>query len=145
MTKKSSLPLWRKIHIYSFGYLKWPSIFVSVIFVVISITGILYNHTHDFEFLKKGRVATSFLPASYQERLDKTRQAQGLAELFPEEAHSVPALWLVKDLHTGDFFGPWGRIFYDLVGVSLITLAVSGCYLFLKLGIPARAKRKGDS
>ncbi|MDH4322140.1 MAG: PepSY domain-containing protein [Desulfobulbaceae bacterium] len=145
MTKKSSLALWRKIHIYSFGYLKWPSIFVSVIFVLISITGILYNHTHDFEFLKKGRVTTSILPDSYQQRLDQTRQAQGLADLFPEEAASVPVMWLVKDLHTGDFFGPWGRIFYDLVGASLIILAVTGCYLFLKLHPSARTKRKGDS
>lgn len=145
ITKKTSLALWRKVHIYSFGYLKWPSIFVSFIFVIISITGILYNHTHDFESLKKGRISTSFLPDNYQERLDKTRKAQGLEDLFPEEADRVPVIWLIKDLHTGDLLGPWGRIFYDFVSVSLIILAVTGCYLFLKLSIPARAKRKGDS
>ncbi|HIJ80002.1 MAG: PepSY domain-containing protein [Desulfobulbaceae bacterium] len=145
MTKKSSLALWRKIHIYSFGYLKWPSIFVSVIFVIICLTGILYNHTHDFEILKKGRISTSFLPDSYQKQLDQTRKAQGLEDLFPEEADRVPVIWLIKDLHTGDFFGPWGRIFYDILSISLIVLAVTGCYLFLKINIPARAKRKGDS
>ncbi|HAW53383.1 MAG TPA: hypothetical protein DCX54_13820 [Flavobacteriales bacterium] len=145
MTKKSSLALWRKIHIYSFGYLKWPSIVISILFVIICLTGILYNHNHDFEFLKKGRVTTSILPDSYQQRLDKTREAQGLEDIFPDEAHSVPVIWLVKDLHTGDFFGRWGRIFYDLLGVSLIILAVTGCYLFLKINLPARAKRKGDS
>ena len=142
--KKSSLALWRKIHIYSFGYFKWLSIFVSVVFVIISITGILYNHIHDFDVLKQGRISTSFLPGNYQERLDRTRKVQGLEDLFPEEANRVPVIWLIKDLHTGDFWGSWGRIFYDLVGISFIVLAVSGCYLFLKMNFSARAKRKGD-
>lgn len=144
-SKKSSFVFWRKVHLYCFGYFKWLSILASILLVIISITGILYNHHHDFEFLKTGRISTSFLPDSYQQRLDKTRKAQGLEHLFPEEAKRVPVMWLVKDLHTGDFFGPWGRILYDLVGIILIILALSGCYLFLKIRTKTNKKRKGDS
>ncbi len=129
---KSPFSLWRKVHIYCFGYFKWPSILASTLFVIICATGILYNHHHDFEVLEKGRLSTTYLPGSYQDRLDRTRKAQGLEDLFPEEAKRIPVMWLVKDLHTGDFFGPWGRLLYDLVCVILITLAISGCYLFLK-------------
>ena len=142
--KKSSYSLWRKIHIYCFGYFLWPSIFVSVLFIVISVTGILYNHHHDIKVLKEGRISTTFLPDSYQERLDKTRKAQGLEDLFPEEATRIPVMWLVQDLHTGDILGPWGRFFYDLVGVAFIILAGSGCYLFFKMRIRTRKKQKGD-
>lgn len=127
-----SYSLWRKIHIYSFGYFTLLGIVVSLLFVTICITGILYNHQHDFEILERGRISTSFLPESYQERLEKTRLAQGLEDLFPDEATRVPVMWLVKDLHTGDFWGPWGRLFYDLICVSLLVLSISGCYLFLK-------------
>ncbi len=130
--KKSSYSLWRKIHIYSFGYFIIPAIVVSFLFITIAITGILYNHQHNFKIIEKGRVSTSFLPSSYQERLDKTRRAQGLEGLFPEEAQKVPVMWLIKDLHTGDFWGPWGRLFYDLVCISLLVLSITGCYLFFK-------------
>jgi uncharacterized iron-regulated membrane protein len=143
--KKSYFALFRKVHIYSFGYFKWPSIFASILFVIISITGVLYNHHHDFEFLEKGRMSTEFLPDSYQERLDRTRKAQGLEDLFPDEARRMPIMWLIKDLHTGDFFGPWGRILYDLVCLSLITLAITGCYLFLKIETKTNKKRQGDT
>jgi uncharacterized iron-regulated membrane protein len=144
-SKKSSFSLWRKIHIYSFGYFKWASILVSTIFVFIAITGVLYNHLHDFSILEKGRISTSFLPNSYQERLDKTRKAQGLENLFPEEANRMPVMWLVIDLHTGAFFGSWGRIFYDFVALSLIMLSISGCYLLLKIRARKTQKPKGDS
>ncbi len=143
--KKSSLFLWRKIHIYCFGYFKWPAIIVSLLFVIICITGILYNHHHDVDFLKEGRISTAFLPDSYQERLDTTRKAQGLEGLFPEEAKRMPVMWLVQDLHTGDIFGPWGRLFYDLLCVIMIILSVSGCYLFLKRRTILSKKSKGDS
>ncbi len=88
----SSLPLWRKVHLYCFGYFKWLSFIISIVLVLCVITGILYNHQHDFTTLEKGRISTAFLPDSYQERLDRTRKAQGLEDLFPEEAHSVPVM-----------------------------------------------------
>ncbi|MCP3874184.1 MAG: PepSY domain-containing protein, partial [Desulfobacteraceae bacterium] len=43
--------------------------------------------------------------------------------------------WLIKDLHTGDFWGPWGRLFYDLVCISLLILTITGFYLLLKIKI----------
>ncbi len=143
--KKSSFSLWRKIHIYSFGYFKWLGILVSMLLILISITGILYNHSHDFDFLEKGRVSTTFLPDAYQERLDRTRKVQGLEDIFPDESKKIPVMWLIKDLHTGDFFGSWGRFLYDLVGISLIMLSVSGCYLFLKFRRIKNKKTTGDS
>jgi uncharacterized iron-regulated membrane protein len=33
---------------------------------------------------------------------------------------------VIRDLHTGDFFGPWGIWFYDAISISLMVLAVSG-------------------
>ena len=128
---RSSLPLWRKVHLYCFGYYKWLSFIVSLFLIICVITGVLYNHQHDFQVLEKGRISTSLLPASYQERLDRTRKAQGLEDLFPEEAQSVPVMWVIKDLHTGAIFGFWGRVFYDLLGIMLTVLTITGCYLYL--------------
>ncbi|PLY04223.1 MAG: hypothetical protein C0622_03180 [Desulfuromonas sp.] len=129
--KKSSLILWRKIHLYSFGYFKWLSLLVSIFLVVCALTGVLYNHHHDFKVLEKSRISTSYLPDSYQERLDRTRKAQGLENLFPGEGDSVPVMWVIQDLHTGAIFGFWGRIFYDVLGIMMIILSVTGCYLYL--------------
>lgn len=140
MLKKQTYSLWRKVHIYSFGYFILPALIMSFLFVVISITGILYNHQHDFHFLEQGRISTYFLPDSYQERLDTTRHAQGLEDVFPEEAKRIPVMWLIKDLHTGDFWGPWGRLFYDIVCISLFILSVTGFYLFFKM--KKRQKKK---
>lgn len=131
--KKTSLAKWKKWHVYSLGYFILPGIVVSMILLIIAVTGILYNHHHDFETLETGRISTRFLPDSYQERLERTRNAQGLEDLFPEEADRIPIMWLVKDLHTGDFWGPWGRLVYDLVCISLFLLTITGCYLFLTI------------
>lgn len=121
------------MHIYSLGYFIVPGVIASILFVLIAVTGILYNHQHDFTFLETGRMSTRFLPDSYQERLDRTRKAQGLEDLFPEESDRMPVMWLVQDLHTGDFWGSKGRLLYDLLCISLLVLTVTGCYLFLKI------------
>ena len=106
----------------------------SCILLIIALTGILYNHMHDFAFLEQARIPTSVLPDSYQERLDRTRKAQGLGDLFPEEAHSVPIMWVVIDLHNGEFFGGLpGRLFYDLVALSLGTLSVTGIVMYWRI------------
>jgi len=128
------MKVWRKIHIFSFGYFKLLSLFSSCILLVIAMTGILYNHLHDFRFLEQARVPTSMLPGKYQERLDRTRAAQGLGDLFPEEAHSVPIMWVVIDLHNGEFFGGLpGRLFYDLIAGSLAVLSVTGIYMYFRI------------
>jgi hypothetical protein len=124
---------WRKVHMYSFGYLKVVSVFVCVMMVVISITGFLLNHRHDFGWMETARITTRILPERYQERLDAVREVQGLADLFPEEAHSVPVMWVITDLHTGDILGPWGRYFFDVIAGVFVVLAVTGIYMYFRL------------
>jgi uncharacterized iron-regulated membrane protein len=126
--------IWRKIHMFSFGYYKVVSLIISFLILIIALTGILYNHHHDFDFLGKSRIPTSILPDKYQDRLEKTREAQGLEDLFPEEGNSVPLMWVVIDLHNGEFFGEfWGRIFFDLIALSLAILAITGIYMYFKI------------
>lgn len=124
---------WRKFHIYSFGYFKLVSVFVGLCMFFISITGILLNHKHDFRWIDTTRVPTVVLPPAYQQKLDAVREAQGIADIFPEDAHSVPLLWLITDFHTGEILGSWGRWFYDVIGVSFSILAVTGIYMYFKI------------
>lgn len=125
---------WRKVHMFSFGYFKLVSLVSSVVLLVIALTGLLYNHQHDFAFLEQARVPTWALPDSYQERLERTRKVQGLEELFPEEARSVPIMWLVIDLHNGEFFGGLpGRLFYDVMALALATLSVTGIVMYFRI------------
>lgn len=125
---------WRKVHMFSFGYFKLVSLVSGCLLLIIALTGILYNHLHDFAFLEEARVPTWTLPDKYQERLDRTRKAQGLEDLFPEEAHSVPIMWVVIDLHNGEFFGGLpGRLFYDALALALGTLAVSGIVMYWRI------------
>ena len=125
---------WRKVHIFTFGYFKVVSLITSTLLLIIAITGILYNHHHDIDFLSKGRIPTAILPSKYQERLDEVRKAQGIGDLFPEEAHSVPVMWVVIDLHNGEFFGGfWGRILYDVLAGAMVVLSVTGIYMYFKI------------
>ncbi len=124
---------WRKVHLFCFGYFKLISLWVCVHMVLIGLTGILLNHRHSWTWMDKVRVTTSILPDRYQTRLDTVREVQGIADLFPEEAHSVPLMWLIYDFHTGDILGPLGRSFFDLIAISFIVLAVTGIYMFLRI------------
>ena len=125
---------WRKVHIFSLGYFKIVSLISSTLLLVIGVTGILYNHHHDFQFLRSGRISTSILPHQYQERLDRTREAQGLGNLFPEEAHSVPVMWVVIDLHNGKIFDEfWGRILYDVLAGVLVILSITGITMYFRI------------
>jgi len=124
---------WRKVHIFSFGYTKLLSLFVAVCMFLIAITGILLNHKHDFRWMDTTRVTTSILPPAYQERLDAVREAQGMTDMFLDEAQSAPLHWLILDLHTGEFFGNYGPWFYDLIGVSFAVLSVTGIVMYFKM------------
>lgn len=125
---------WRKVHIFSFGYFKLVSVVTSTLLFVIALTGILYNHHHDFGFLREGRIPTSILPGKYQERLDRTREAQDLGDLFPEEGNSVPVMWVIIDLHNGEFFGGLpGRVFYDVIAGVLAVLSATGIYMYFRV------------
>jgi hypothetical protein len=130
--------IWRKIHMYSFGYFKAVGLFVGVCMFFISITGFFLNHRHDFRWLDTTRVTTKILPPAYQQRLDDVREAQGLADLFPDEAHSVPLNWLVTDFHTGEILGKWGPLFYDLIAASFTILSVTGIVMYFKIRRRAR-------
>ncbi len=131
--KQSRYLFFRKLHLYCFGYFQWLTLLASLLVSVIVVTGILYNHQHDLVFLEKGRISTQFLPDMYQERLERVQKAQGLEGLFLEEKSSIPVIWLIKDLHTGDFWGIWGRVVYDILCSSLLVMVITGCYLFLKV------------
>ncbi len=124
---------WRKVHMFSFGYFKHFSLFIAICMFFISITGFFLNHRHDFQWLDTTRVPTVILPPAYQERLDNVREAQGLADLFPDEAHSVPLQWLITDLHTGEILGKYGPWFFDLIAASFTVLCVTGIVMYFKI------------
>ncbi len=124
---------WRKFHMYSFGHFKLLSLVVVICMFFISITGFLLNHRHDFRWVDTTRVPTRILPPAYQVRLDNVREAQGLADLFPDEAKSVPLQWLITDFHTGEILGPYGPWFYDLISASFTVLCVTGIVMYFKI------------
>jgi hypothetical protein len=131
--KARTMKTWRKVHMFSLGYVKGLSLIVAVCMFFISITGFLLNHRHDFRWVDTTRVPTAILPPAYQQRLDQVREAQGLAELFPDEAHSVPLQWLITDFHTGEILGPYGPWFYDLIAASFTVLSITGIVMFFKI------------
>ncbi len=105
----------------------------SVILIIIALTGIMLIHEHDTTLFSRIRVPTAILPDSYQIRLDNIRKAQGVTSEFSSDRNSVPLYWLIYDLHSGEFFGSWAWIYYDLLSVALIVYAVTGIYMFFKL------------
>ena len=131
--KANAMKAWRKVHMFSFGYFKGLSLFVAVCMFFISITGFLLNHRHDFHWVDTTRVPTAVLPPAYQQRLDQVREAQGLGDLFPDEAHSVPLQWLITDFHTGEILGTYGPWFYDLVAATFTVLSVTGIVMYFKI------------
>ena len=127
-----SMRTWRKFHRYSFGYYKIFSLITAFVMVVIALTGILLTHQDELRFVQNGRISTNILPDRYQDRLDETRERQQLADVLPRET-KVPLKWLILDLHTGDFWGSWGRWYYDLIALAFTVLASTGFYMFLKI------------
>lgn len=127
-----SMRTWRKFHRFSFGYFKIISLLTAFAMIVIALTGILLTHQDELRFVQNGRLTTSVLPDAYQERLDETRERQQLDEILPRET-SVPLKWLILDLHTGDFWGFWGRWTYDLIALAFMSLAFTGFYMYLKI------------
>jgi hypothetical protein len=117
----------RLIHRYGFGYLKSVSLFSSIIFIIIAITGILLVHKHDLRFMQTARISTTFLPSAYEERLRDLRENDGLSM---EENPTVPLSWVVYDLHSGEFLGSIGPWLYDIFAIIFIVLSITGIYLF---------------
>ena len=123
---------WRKFHRYSFGYSKWLSLITVVVMIVISVTGILLVHQDDFRFMQQSRVPVTILPEQYDDRLVETRAKQGTRDIFTEK-DTVPLRWVVLDLHTGEFFGKLGPLYYDIIAVVFMTLASTGIYMYFKI------------
>ena len=74
----------------------------------------------------------SLLPEHYESRLETTREKQGTEHLFSEEK-SVPLRWVILDLHTGDFFGKYGFLIYDLLAVIMLVMGSTGIYMYFKI------------
>jgi len=128
-----SYKTWRLIHKYSFSHLRWFMVFTSVILILITITGIILIHEHDTTFFSRTRVPTSILPSAYQHKLDNMRQSQGVTSQFSKDSNSVPLSWLIYDIHSGEIFGKYGWIYYDLLSVALLVYTGTGIYMFLYL------------
>ena len=128
-----NLKTWRKIHIYSFGYLKSVSLVVSLFFVMMFVTGILLAHRHSFRFLATVEVPLTILPQAYTDRVDRMNDAQ--AVIPGARLDGAPLDWVVRDLHTGKFFGTYGVYLYDVLTLILVVLSVTGIYLYIKLGL----------
>ncbi len=137
-----SYKVWRLTHRYAFSNWKWLMTISSIILIIISITGIVLIHEHDTQFFAKTRVPTSILPDSYQTKLDNMRAAQGITTHYKKDADSVPLSWLMYDLHSGEFFGKWAWIYYDLISVALIVMSVTGVYMFFVLINSERRTKK---
>lgn len=127
-----SMRTWRKFHRYTFGYSKWISLIAVLLLIVISITGILLIHQDDLKVIQQARVPLNVLPDHYEGRLESTRERQGTSDLFTER-ESVPLRWVVLDLHTGDFFGKYGFLLYDILAVIMLVMGSTGIYMYFKI------------
>ncbi|NQV29514.1 MAG: PepSY domain-containing protein [Candidatus Marinimicrobia bacterium] len=127
-----SMRTWRKFHRYAFGYSKWISLTLVILLMVISVTGILLVHQNDLKSIQTGRVPLSVLPNHYETRLEQTRERQGTSGVFAAE-ESVPMRWIILDLHTGDFFGKYGFLLYDLLAAIMLVLGSTGIYMYFKI------------
>ncbi len=127
-----SMRTWRKFHRYTFGYSKWISLLSVILLITISFSGILLTHQDDIKPLHTKRVPLGVLPDHYEQRLDVTRERQGTTEIFAAE-QSVPLRWVILDLHTGEFFGKYGPLLYDLLAVMMLVLGTTGIYMYFKI------------
>ena len=134
MSKGSSRSMrtWRKFHRYTFGYSKWVSLISVILLIVISITGILLIHQDDLKVIQQSRIPLTILPGHYETRLETTRDRQGTTEIFTE-VESIPLRWVVLDLHTGDFFGKYGFLLYDILAIIMVVMGSTGIYMYFKI------------
>lgn len=127
-----SMRTWRKFHRYTFGYSKWVSLLTVSLLLIISFTGILLIHQDDIKPMHTKRVSLNILPDHYENRLDRTRDKQGTTVIFAAE-RSVPLRWVILDLHTGEFFGKYGFLLYDLLSIMALVLGTTGIYMYFKI------------
>ncbi len=136
-----SYKTWRLIHKYSFSNLRWIMGFTSIILFFITLTGIILIHEHDTTFFSQSRVPTVILPDSYQHKLDNMRRSQGVTQQFSKDGDSVPLSWLIYDIHSGEIFGKYGWVYYDILSIALLVYTVTGFYMFFYLTRKKKGKK----
>jgi len=109
------------------GYRRSLALVLALLFLTIAVTGFLLNHLHDFSFINRSYVPLWLLPSSYSERVETISRAQ--VDIPGGELPGAPLQWVIWDLHTGDFFGPWGVFFYDALTLLALVLIVTGFYM----------------
>jgi uncharacterized iron-regulated membrane protein len=117
-------------------------VFTSVILIIITITGIILIHEHDTTFFSRTRVPAYLLPDRYQHKLDNMRRSQGVTTQFSKDRDTVPLSWLIYDLHSGEIFGKYGWVYYDILSVALLVYTGTGIYMFLYLTRKKGRKKK---
>jgi len=124
----ASLKNWRIWHRNILGYFRWLTVLSAVFIFIIALTGILLEHKTDLHFLQTSHIPAKWLPSHYTDRLRVIRSAQ---EQGDDQIMSVPLSWVLYDLHSGDFFGIGGTIYYDLVAAAMGVLSVTGIWMFI--------------
>jgi len=115
--------------------------FTSIILFFITLTGIILIHEHDTTFFSQSRVPTVILPDSYQHKLDNMRRSQGVTQQFSKDGDSVPLSWLIYDIHSGEIFGKYGWVYYDILSIALLVYTVTGFYMFFYLTRKKKGKK----
>lgn len=64
----------------------------------------------------------------------ETLNTQQVAQAEPQIVPMISVEKLIVDLHTGRFFGRYGAYVVDTVGLCLLLLALSGLWLFFRMG-----------
>ncbi len=130
-----SLRKWRTVHRWIAGYRRSLGTVLLLLFAAIAITGFLLNHINDFSFISHTQVPLWLLPGGYTDRVEVLNVAQ--SDLPVEQLKGAPLRWIIWDLHTGDFFGPWGVFLYDALAIFSLILVVTGFYMLIVI----RSKR----
>ncbi len=94
---------WSRVHAVT-------GVMVGVWLLLMAVTGIAINHQEGLGLVNV-HISNAWLPGHYTD------------EFHPD---STALHVVVADLHSGRFFGPYGRYVSDLVGVLLIVSVVSG-------------------
>lgn len=98
---------WNRVHYLS-------GLIAALWFVLMAATGVLINHQEELGLVDM-QVENGYLPAHYTD------------EFRPEfNAMNV----VVADLHSGRFFGRFGRWLGDLVALALVVSVGSGGYCY---------------
>lgn len=114
---KAAARRWRALHVGT-------GLVVGVWFVLMAVTGVLVNHQIDWG-LDQVEISNHYLPDHYTD------------EFHPASTRLNVVL---TDLHSGRFFGSWGKYISDVIALLVVISVVSGVYSFFLM---RRANRLG--